>query len=71
MAVELAVTPAIFALIGWWLDARWGTTPLFLVVLFVFTMSYQIWKLFRSYDARMRREEAKVAGMARRQEPKP
>lgn len=70
-AMELAVTPAIFALLGWWLDSWLGTTPLFLVVLFAFTMGYEIWKLFVRYDARMRDQEAQVPGLARRSRPEP
>jgi F0F1-type ATP synthase assembly protein I len=69
MAVELAVTPALFALLGWRLDAWLGTAPLLLLVLFVFTVCYEIWKLFMRYDAKMRREEARVPGLARREEP--
>jgi F0F1-type ATP synthase assembly protein I len=68
-AIELAVTPAIFALFGWWLDARLGTSPLFLLVLFLFTMGYEIWKLFVRYDAQMHDHEAKLPGGARREEP--
>jgi F0F1-type ATP synthase assembly protein I len=64
-AFELAVTPAILALIGWRLDAWLGTTPVFLVALFAFTMSYEIWKLFRRYDAQMRDHEARVPGLRR------
>ncbi|MGH9113102.1 MAG: AtpZ/AtpI family protein [Acidimicrobiales bacterium] len=65
-AVELAVTPSIFAFIGWRLDAWLGTSPLLLLALFLFTMGYEIWKLFVRYDARMHDEEAKVTGLARR-----
>lgn len=71
MAVELAVTPAVFGFLGWRLDAALGTTPLFLLVLFLFTTGYVIWKLFMRYDAKMRREEAQVAGLARRERPRP
>jgi F0F1-type ATP synthase assembly protein I len=69
MAVELAVTPALFALLGWRLDAWLGTTPLFLLAFFVFTVCYEIWKLFMRYDAKMRREEARVTGLFRGDEP--
>jgi F0F1-type ATP synthase assembly protein I len=69
-AIELAVTPAVFAFIGWWVDSKLGTTPLFLVVLFLFTMGYEIWKLFLRYDAEMQDHESKVAGLARREEPR-
>jgi len=70
-AFELAVTPAIVAFLGWRLDAWLGTTPLFLLVFFVFTMGYEIWKLFRRYATQMQQQEAKVAGLRRpdREEP--
>lgn len=57
VAFELALTPAIFALLGWRLDAWLGTSPAFLLVLFLFVAVYEIWKLFTRYDARMRSEE--------------
>jgi len=69
MAVELAVTPALFAFLGWRLDLWLGTSPLLLLVLFVFTVCYEIWKLFLRYDAKMREEEAKLPGRARREGP--
>jgi F0F1-type ATP synthase assembly protein I len=69
MAVELAVTPALFAFLGWRLDLWLGTSPLLLLVLFVFTACYEIWKLFLRYDAKMRDEEAKLPGRARREGP--
>jgi hypothetical protein len=34
-------------------------------------MGYEIWKLFVRYDAQMRDHEAKVAGLAPREEPRP
>lgn len=68
-AFELAVTPALLALIGWRLDAWLGTSPLLLLVLFFFTIGYEIWKHFARYDARMREQEALVPGLAKRAEP--
>lgn len=56
-AVELALTPAIFAFIGWRIDRALGTSPLFLVALFLLVISYVTWKLFMGYDAEMRRRE--------------
>ncbi len=67
-AIELAVTPALFALLGWKLDGWLGTSPLLLVSLFVFTMCYVVWKLFVRYDAEMRDQEAKINGLVRREE---
>ena len=66
MAFELAVTPALFAFVGWRFDVWLGTTPLLLLVLFVFTIGYEIWKLFTRYDAMMRKHEAQMPGMASR-----
>ncbi len=68
--MELAVTPAIFALIGWQIDRWLGTSPLFLLVLFVFTVSYVSWKQYLSYEAKMRRQEQSVPGL-RAGGPKP
>jgi F0F1-type ATP synthase assembly protein I len=62
VAVELAVTPAIFALAGWWIDDRLGTFPAFLLVLFLFTFSYVAWKQYRIYQARMAEEERQLLG---------
>jgi hypothetical protein len=66
-AVELAVTPAIFALIGWWLDERLGTGPFLLVGLFAFTMGYVVWKLWTGYERRMAQQERDLLGEPRRQ----
>ena len=60
VAFELALTPAIFAFIGWRIDLWLGTTPLFLLVLFVLVMGYEIWKLFSRYDTRMRAHEQEL-----------
>jgi F0F1-type ATP synthase assembly protein I len=69
MAFELAVTPAILALIGWRLDVWLGTTPLFLLVLFAFTIGYEIWKLLTRYDETMRKHEARMPGSKGRRTP--
>jgi len=68
-AFELAVTPALLALIGWRLDVWIGTSPLFLLVLFLFTVCYEVWKQFVRYDARMRDQQARVVGLIPRAEP--
>jgi hypothetical protein len=62
VAVELAVTPAIFALAGWWIDGRLGTFPGFFLFFFLFTFSYVAWKQLRLYQARMADEERKLLG---------
>jgi hypothetical protein len=62
-AVELAGTPALFGFAGWRLDGWLGTRPLLFLFLFLFTVGYQIWKMFGRYDAQMRAQEAKVPGL--------
>ena len=32
LGVEIVVTPLLFAPLGWWLDGRFGTGPLFAIV---------------------------------------
>lgn len=61
-AFELAFTSALFAFIGWRLDEWLGTGPIFLLFLFLFTVSYESWKLFKRYDAEMRERETEVLG---------
>lgn len=61
-AVELAVTPAIFAWIGWRLDAWLGTSPLFLLFLFLFTFSYVVWRQFTAYGTQMNRQQQELFG---------
>jgi hypothetical protein len=68
-AFELSVTPALLALIGWRLDVWLGTSPAFLLFLFLFTVCYEVWKQFVRYDARMRDQQARVAGLAPRPDP--
>ena len=68
-AFELAVTPALMGLIGWRLDVWLGTSPLLLLVLFLFTVCYEIWKQFARYDAEMRDQQARVVGLVRPTEP--
>jgi F0F1-type ATP synthase assembly protein I len=61
-AVELAVTPALMALIGWQLDRWLGTSPLLLVFLFVFTVGYVSWREYTRYQARMADQEQELLG---------
>ena len=70
-AVELSGSPALFGFVGWRLDDWLGTSPFLFLFLFVFTVCYQIWKLFGRYDAQMRDQEAKVLGLGRGQGQNP
>ena len=51
-AVEIVVTPLLFALVGWWLDGRLGTGPVFAIV-------------FGLFGARRRRRSAPTTGTRR------
>ncbi len=56
-AVELAVTPALMALIGWQLDRWLGTSPLLFLFLFAFTIGYVAWRQYTAYQAKMSQHE--------------
>ena len=56
-AVELTVSPVIFGFLGYLLDGKLGTRPLFMIVLFAFTISYLFWKQYLHYDAEMKEQE--------------
>lgn len=59
-AFEFSSTVAIFCLIGFALDRRFDTTPLFLVTLFVVVLIGQTVRLWYAYGAAMRvHEEAR------------
>ena len=70
-AVELAVTPALMGLIGWWIDGRAGTRPLFFLVLFAFTIGYVSWKQYVGYQARMQAHEQELLGHPTRRDGGP
>ena len=59
-AFELVVTPGFFALLGWLLDRRLGTTPVFAFVFFFVVLSYVIWKMWMGYEADMKRHEERM-----------
>ncbi len=59
-AVELAVTPALMALIGWQVDRWLDTSPIFLVFLFAFTVVYVSWREYTRYQARMADQEREL-----------
>jgi F0F1-type ATP synthase assembly protein I len=59
-AVELAVTPALMALLGWQVDRWLGTSPLVLVALFTFTFLYVAWREYTRYQQRMAEQEQQL-----------
>jgi F0F1-type ATP synthase assembly protein I len=59
-AVELTLTPAIFGFLGYLLDRRLDTSPLFLLLFALFTFGYVCWKTWGSYERRMQEHEARL-----------
>jgi hypothetical protein len=59
-AIELVTTPAIFGFLGYLLDRRLGTTPLFLLLFALMTFIYLAWKAWGSYERRMQEHEAEL-----------
>lgn len=62
LAVELTVTPMIFGFLGWLLDDRLNTRPIFMLVFFAFVLGYVIWKHHALYSAAMDDEQRKLTG---------
>jgi len=61
-AVELVVSPLLFGVIGWRVDAWAGTSPLFTLLLFAFTLGYIVWKQYTLYQLSMRDQEQELLG---------
>lgn len=64
--VEIALVPATFGALGWWLDGRLGTRPGLLIGLLSFAVVGMFVKTWIGYDAAMRREEAGAPWAPRR-----
>ena len=69
-AFEMIVTPAIFGLLGWFIDSRLGTFPLFTLVLAGLVFAYEVWKLYTRYSAEMDRALEERRTTYHRQPPK-
>jgi hypothetical protein len=61
-AFEVVFTPFLFGLLGWWIDGRTHTRPLFALVLGILVLLYTLWKLAKGYTSNMQRETDKVLG---------
>jgi F0F1-type ATP synthase assembly protein I len=57
-AFELVITPMVFGFLGFLLDGKLGSRPLFMLVLFFVALGYLVWKMVRGYDADMSAQEA-------------
>lgn len=56
-AMELALTPALFGLLGWLLDRALGVVPLFTIVFSLWAFVIVAWMAWRRYDEKMTRLE--------------
>jgi F0F1-type ATP synthase assembly protein I len=64
-AIELVVTPLLFGLGGWALDRWLGTTPVFMLVLFLLAIVGMAVRMYYAYKLEMQRHE-QAAVWARR-----
>jgi F0F1-type ATP synthase assembly protein I len=61
-AFELVVTPMIAGFLGFLLDGKLGTGPLFMLVLFGSALAYVVWKQYAVYSKTMDDEQRKLVG---------
>ena len=70
LAVEIVVTPLLFALLGWWLDGLLGTEPFLLIGFLIFSFAGMLVRAWIGYDRDMREQEARLyTRLARRTPP--
>lgn len=56
--MEIAGTALVFFFLGWFLDSRLDTTPVFMIALVVVALVAQFAKLYYVYNAQMSRLES-------------
>ena len=61
-AFELVVTPMIVGFLGFLLDGKVGTGPLFMLVLFGSALGYVVWKHYALYSKTMDDEQRRLTG---------
>lgn len=66
-AFEVVFTPFLFGLLGWWIDGRTHTRPLFTLTLGILVLLYTLWKLSKGYLARM---DSETEAVLRRSQPR-
>lgn len=57
-AFELAVTPVVFGFLGYLIDMRLGTSPIFLLAFAAFAVVGSFVKLWYAYDHEMKAQDA-------------
>jgi len=63
--MEIAGTALVFFVLGWFIDQRVETTPLFMIVFVVVALVAQFVKLYYVYNAQMSQLEAERRETAR------
>jgi len=63
--MEIAGTALVFFVLGWFVDRRMETTPLFMIVFVVVALVAQFVKLYYVYNAQMSQLEAERRETAR------
>jgi len=63
--MEIAGTALVFFVLGWFIDLRVQTTPLFMIVFVVVALVAQFVKLYYVYNAQMSQLEAERRETAR------
>ena len=61
---ELVLSPVILALLGWWLDGRFGTGPWLVIVFAVLGLLGAVTKIVTGYGADMAKANAERPGPA-------
>ena len=62
----MIVTPVIFGLLGFFIDSRVGTYPVFTLVLAFVVLSYEVWRVWTRYSDHMDAElEVRRSGYGR------
>jgi hypothetical protein len=59
-AFELVATPALFGLLGYFIDGRLGTGVLFTAALTIVVAGYCLWKLWCQYNHQMEELESEL-----------
>lgn len=64
-AFELVVTPMLFGLLGWLVDRRLGTSPVFALALGIVAVVGMSVRMYYAYQADMERHERQAPWAAR------
>jgi len=64
-SIEIVGAPLIFGFVGHLLDRWLGTSPLLVVVLFLFAIAGTAARMYYGYEQRMREEEQRLLGKGR------